>query len=66
MSELGDLTLSLRVNAQTMFAYVAYGELTKRTPASGDLNGLATLYDGAQASGQQDASFSSESAGISQ
>jgi hypothetical protein len=32
-------------NAQTMFAYVAYGELTKRTPASGDLKGLAAIYE---------------------
>jgi len=47
-------------NAQTMFAYVAYGELTKRAPASGDLKGLAALYDGGSASGQQSAGTTSD------
>jgi hypothetical protein len=56
---LSDVTPSAS-NAQTMFAYVAYGELTKRTPAAGDLKGLAALYDSTPASGQQAASASSD------
>jgi hypothetical protein len=56
---LADVTQAAS-DAQSMFAYVAYGELTKRMPASGDLNGLAAVYDGAPASGQQAASASSD------
>lgn len=56
---LADVTQAAS-NAQSMFAYVAYGELTKRTPASGDLKGLSVLYDGAQPSGQQSATTSGD------
>ncbi len=40
---LTDLTQTSS-NAQTMYGYVAYQELSKRTPASGDLRGVTVLY----------------------